>query len=135
MALIIDNVAVCGYTLIMGHYWIRPHGRRVPGRARRAGRIRFRLRGSTLGLTAASPADLVQQLERGFSFKTLQTLESRSGLAMSRLADIHRNSGANPGSTQSFATIDSGRIRAVASHLRRIRRRLWIYLKAMWQPR
>jgi putative toxin-antitoxin system antitoxin component (TIGR02293 family) len=44
------------------------------------------LRGSTLGLTAANPAELIQQLERGFSFRALQTFESRSGLAMSRLA-------------------------------------------------
>ena len=47
---------------------------------------RYRLRGSTLGLTASGPAELIQQLERGFSFKTLQTFESRSGLALSRLA-------------------------------------------------
>ena len=79
-------MAVCGYTLIMGHIGLdRTAGGPRPGSSRRQ---RFRLGGSTLGLTAASPADLVQQLERGFSFKTLQTLESRSGLAMSRLADI-----------------------------------------------
>ncbi|MGA9814503.1 MAG: antitoxin Xre-like helix-turn-helix domain-containing protein [Terriglobales bacterium] len=64
----------------------RAAGRSRPGSSRRS--QRFRLRGSTLGLTAATPGDLVQQLERGFSFKTLQTLESRSGLAMSRLAEI-----------------------------------------------
>ena len=49
-------------------------------------RLRYRLRGSTLGLTAANPAELIHELERGFSFKTLQTFESRSGLALSRLA-------------------------------------------------
>ena len=61
-----------------------------PPRAVRTGAsrqsLRYRLRGSTLGLTAANPAELIQQLERGFSFRTLQTFESRSGLAMSRLA-------------------------------------------------
>jgi putative toxin-antitoxin system antitoxin component (TIGR02293 family) len=61
-----------------------------PPRAVRTGAsrqsLRSRLRGSTLGLTAANPAELIQQLERGFSFRTLQTFESRSGLAMSRLA-------------------------------------------------
>jgi putative toxin-antitoxin system antitoxin component (TIGR02293 family) len=51
-------------------------------------RPRFRLRGSTLGLTAANPAELIRQLERGFSFKTLQAFESRSGLALSRLAAV-----------------------------------------------
>ena len=50
--------------------------------------LRFRLRGSTLGLTAANPGELVQMLERGFSFKTLQALESRSGLTLARLAAI-----------------------------------------------
>jgi putative toxin-antitoxin system antitoxin component (TIGR02293 family) len=34
----------------------------------------------------ASSAELIQQLERGFAFKTLQTFESRTGLALSRLA-------------------------------------------------
>lgn len=63
----------------------RPAGSGRPGSSRQ--RLRFRLRGSTLGLTAANPADLIQQLERGFSFRTLQTLESRSGLALARLAD------------------------------------------------
>jgi len=61
-----------------------------PPRAVRTGAsrqsLRYRLRGSTLGLTAANPAELIQQLERGFSFRTLQTFESRSGLALSRLA-------------------------------------------------
>ena len=113
----------CGYSFNRGPPWIKPAQRACPGRARRAGRNDSALGGSTLGLTVANPADLVRQLERGFSFKTLQTLESRSGLALSRLADIHRNSGANPGPAQGFAKIDSGRIGAAASYLRRIRRR------------
>jgi len=50
--------------------------------------IRPRLRGTALGLTAANPAELIRQLERGFSFKTLQTLESRSGVALSQLATV-----------------------------------------------
>ena len=49
---------------------------------------RFRTRGSALGLTAANPAELIQKLERGFPFKTLQVLESRSGLALPRLAAL-----------------------------------------------
>ena len=63
-----------------------------PDRAPRQGVVRHSLRsrsrGRTLGLTAANPAELVQQLERGFSFKTLQAFESRSGLALPRLAGI-----------------------------------------------
>ena len=86
----------------MGHVGLNSARRAFPARLLRQ-RMRFRLRGSTLGLTAANPAELVRQLERGFSFKTLQTLESRSGLALSRLAARHRNSGANPGAAQSFA--------------------------------
>ncbi len=46
------------------------------------------MRGRTLGLTAANSDELIRQLERGFSFKTLQALESCSGLALTRLADI-----------------------------------------------
>jgi putative toxin-antitoxin system antitoxin component (TIGR02293 family) len=62
----------------------RPSGAARPGASRQT--RRYRLRGSTLGLTASGPAELIQQVERGFSFKTLQTFESRSGLALSRLA-------------------------------------------------
>jgi len=62
----------------------RPDGTARPGSSRQ--RLRFRLQGSTLGLSAANPAELIRQLERGFSFKTLEALESRSGLALSRLA-------------------------------------------------
>jgi putative toxin-antitoxin system antitoxin component (TIGR02293 family) len=62
----------------------RPSGATRPGTSRQT--RRYRLRGSTLGLTASGPAELIQQVERGFSFKTLQTFESRSGLALSWLA-------------------------------------------------
>src|SRR6202162_3228450 len=62
----------------------RPHRAARPSASRQP--LRYRLRGSTLGLTVANPAELIQQLERGFSFRTLQTFESRSGLALSRLA-------------------------------------------------
>jgi putative toxin-antitoxin system antitoxin component (TIGR02293 family) len=49
---------------------------------------RSRLHGTSLGLKASSSGELIRQLERGFSFKTLHALESRSGLALSRLASI-----------------------------------------------
>lgn len=64
----------------------RPHRATRPGTSGQS--LRFRLRGSALGLTAANPDDLIRQLERGFSFKTLQSFESRSGLALPRLAGI-----------------------------------------------
>jgi putative toxin-antitoxin system antitoxin component (TIGR02293 family) len=69
----------------MGHVGLDPPaGATRPGASRQP--LRYRLRGSTLGLTVASSAELIQQLERGFAFKTLQTFESRTGLALSRLA-------------------------------------------------
>jgi putative toxin-antitoxin system antitoxin component (TIGR02293 family) len=64
----------------------RPAGRAWLGSSRST--VRLRLLGSSLGLTAASSAELVRQLERGFSFKTLHALESRSGLALSHLAAV-----------------------------------------------
>ncbi len=65
----------------------RPDGHTSPGSSRRTRRT-FRLRGSSLGLAPASSAELISQLERGFSFKTLLALESRSGLALPRLGAI-----------------------------------------------
>jgi putative toxin-antitoxin system antitoxin component (TIGR02293 family) len=64
----------------------RPDGASRPGSSRQS--VRFRLRGSSLGLSAANSAELIRQLERGFSFKTLHVLESRSGLTLSRLASV-----------------------------------------------
>ena len=45
-------------------------------------------RGATLGLTASSASQLIQQVERGFSFKAFHTLESRSGLPGGTLASL-----------------------------------------------
>jgi putative toxin-antitoxin system antitoxin component (TIGR02293 family) len=39
-------------------------------------------------LRASNSAELIQQVERGFSFKTLHTLESRSGLPGAALAGL-----------------------------------------------
>src|SRR5271165_2656065 len=50
--------------------------------------MRFRGRGASLGLGARNTAELMQQIRRGFSFETLQTLEFHSGLALSLLASI-----------------------------------------------
>lgn len=53
---------------------------------RRRGHVRER--GASLGLAAANAAELIQQVERGFSFKTLHALESKSGLPGSALAGL-----------------------------------------------
>jgi putative toxin-antitoxin system antitoxin component (TIGR02293 family) len=63
-----------------------PGGVLRPGSSRQT--VRFRLHGSSLGLTAANSAELIRQLERGFSFKTLLALESRSGLTLPRLGTV-----------------------------------------------
>jgi putative toxin-antitoxin system antitoxin component (TIGR02293 family) len=45
-------------------------------------------RGASLGLSASNSAELIQQVERGFSFQALHTLESRSGLPGAALAGL-----------------------------------------------
>jgi putative toxin-antitoxin system antitoxin component (TIGR02293 family) len=82
---IIDNVAARLYPQDMADLGVnRPGGVSRPRSSRPS--VRCRSRGRILGLTAANPTELIQQLERGFSFKTLQALESQSGLALSQLA-------------------------------------------------
>ena len=39
-------------------------------------------------MTAASSSQLIRQVERGFSFKALHAIESRSGIALARIAAI-----------------------------------------------
>ena len=51
-------------------------------------RIRFRLHGGSLGVAAESSGQLIRQLERGFSFKTMLALEARSGITLARLASV-----------------------------------------------
>jgi putative toxin-antitoxin system antitoxin component (TIGR02293 family) len=57
-----------------------------PTGSRRA--VRFRGRGASLGLGTSNTAQLIEHIERGFSFATLRTLEANSGLALSLLASI-----------------------------------------------
>jgi putative toxin-antitoxin system antitoxin component (TIGR02293 family) len=45
-------------------------------------------RGVGLGLAPASAAELIQQVERGFSYKTLHSLESSSGIPSPALAGM-----------------------------------------------
>jgi putative toxin-antitoxin system antitoxin component (TIGR02293 family) len=47
-----------------------------------------RAKGQTLGLKALTSADLIQQVERGFSFRSLQTFAERSSLPVTQIASI-----------------------------------------------
>jgi len=50
--------------------------------------IHFKTRGASLGITAASTGELISQVERGLSFKSLRCLETHSGLPLSMIASI-----------------------------------------------
>ena len=51
-------------------------------------RIRFRTRGSSIGIVAASTDQIVSKLERGFSFQSLRELESQSGISIAMIASV-----------------------------------------------
>jgi putative toxin-antitoxin system antitoxin component (TIGR02293 family) len=44
--------------------------------------------GRLLGLSAETSSDLIRQVGRGFSFRTMQALESRSGIPLNEIASI-----------------------------------------------
>jgi len=44
--------------------------------------------GRTLGISAKSSGELIRQVERGFSFAALRNMGTRSGITISRLAEI-----------------------------------------------
>ena len=50
--------------------------------------IRFKTRGASLGITAASTDELISQVERGLSFKSLRQLETHSGMPVAMIASI-----------------------------------------------
>jgi putative toxin-antitoxin system antitoxin component (TIGR02293 family) len=50
--------------------------------------LRFRSRGASLGLGASDTRDLMQQIERGFSFEALLKLEANSGVSLALLASV-----------------------------------------------
>ncbi|MBI4461221.1 MAG: DUF2384 domain-containing protein [Acidobacteria bacterium] len=52
------------------------------------GGFRLPSRGASLGLSARNTTELINQVERGFPFKALQNLESRSGISTAELASI-----------------------------------------------
>jgi putative toxin-antitoxin system antitoxin component (TIGR02293 family) len=54
-----------------------------------AGRgVRFRSRGASLGFAASDIPDLIQQIERGFSFDALLKFELNSGVSLPLLASV-----------------------------------------------
>lgn len=60
------------------------HGAARPPRHR----ARFAAQGASLGLSPATPAELIRKLERGFSFDALERLSAHSGIPVSRLASV-----------------------------------------------
>jgi putative toxin-antitoxin system antitoxin component (TIGR02293 family) len=50
--------------------------------------VEFRSRGASLGLKARDTSELIHHIERGLSFKALQSLESRSGVALPVIAEV-----------------------------------------------
>jgi len=44
--------------------------------------------GTSLGLQASRPADLIREVERGFSFRLLKTFAAATGLPVSRIASL-----------------------------------------------
>jgi putative toxin-antitoxin system antitoxin component (TIGR02293 family) len=44
--------------------------------------------GRTLGLRAENPGELIRQVERGFAFNALRSMESHSGISVARIAAI-----------------------------------------------
>ena len=54
----------------------------------RGRRVRFKTRGASLGITTVSTGELISQVERGLSFKSLRCLETHSGLPLSIIASI-----------------------------------------------
>jgi putative toxin-antitoxin system antitoxin component (TIGR02293 family) len=54
----------------------------------RRGPARYRRRGSSLGLSALGTDDLIRAVERGFSFKSLETFSAETGFAPAQIASL-----------------------------------------------
>lgn len=84
---LIDNMAASGILASMN-----PLPQHKPADTTRSASprrvVRFKSRGSSLGLPATRTQQLIHQVERGFSFKALETLQSRSGIALLLLASL-----------------------------------------------
>ena len=83
----IDNMAEHRYADSMSPLSIRKAPDRIRSTPRRR-LVHFRTRGASLGLAQTGTNELIHQLERGFSFKALQNLQSLSGLALPLLATV-----------------------------------------------
>jgi putative toxin-antitoxin system antitoxin component (TIGR02293 family) len=71
----------------MSQHVTKTSSKQLSQSAKRAG-ARFRRRGASLGLGAASVSDLMEQIELGFSFDTLLRLEANSGVSLALLASV-----------------------------------------------
>jgi putative toxin-antitoxin system antitoxin component (TIGR02293 family) len=69
---------------------IQTKAKRVTATGLKVGRrnLRFSTRGASLGLRSTSTSKLIEQLEAGLSFETLETLEANSGLGVTMLAAL-----------------------------------------------
>jgi putative toxin-antitoxin system antitoxin component (TIGR02293 family) len=57
-------------------------------RAECRGRAHYRMRGQSLGLSRLGTAELIRAVQRGFSFKLLETFSAETGFAPSRIASL-----------------------------------------------
>lgn len=54
----------------------------------RRGPVHYRARGASLGLTTLSTDDLIQAVERGFAFRSLETFSAETGFAPAEVASL-----------------------------------------------
>lgn len=62
--------------------------RNAAASAERRGPVRYRVRGSSLGLSALGTDDLIRAVQRGFSFKSLEAFSVETGFAPAEIASI-----------------------------------------------
>lgn len=62
--------------------------RRNAAQVVRSGPVHYRARGASLGLTTLSTDDLIHAVQRGFSFKSLETFSAETGFAPGEVASL-----------------------------------------------
>ncbi|HUJ31205.1 MAG TPA: antitoxin Xre-like helix-turn-helix domain-containing protein [Candidatus Acidoferrum sp.] len=62
--------------------------RGTAARAERRSPVHYRARGSSLGLSALATDDLIRAVQRGFSFKSLETFSAETGFPPAEIASI-----------------------------------------------
>lgn len=75
------------YSLAMAEMLTRKHHLRARHASERQ-TGRYGAPGASLGLSADRTDDLIQEVRKGLSFKTLETLSSQSGISVAELASI-----------------------------------------------